>query len=150
VKREALLDRRCRVCVRGELATGGWAFPERSDGRLTHHRSIKLTSWVWWTRKKVLRTEGTDGWRHRGKNRRDHVPPFLCFTSECALSEFPNSHSTHFPKILKTQRGKVGLKGRSSVRRTRLGHSQTPELRHVSAFGVEAAKKLPSPKLVTE
>jgi hypothetical protein len=39
------------VCIRGLLPTGGWALPERADGRQTreiHHRSNKLNSWAWW------------------------------------------------------------------------------------------------------
>jgi hypothetical protein len=50
VKREAFLDRRCGVSIRGLLPTGGWALPERADGRQTrevHHRSNKLNSWAW-------------------------------------------------------------------------------------------------------
>ena len=49
LKREALLDRRQGACVQGELATGGWALPERTEDcrvRTAHHRSVILFSWV--------------------------------------------------------------------------------------------------------
>jgi hypothetical protein len=49
LQHEVLLNRKRMFCVRGEVATGGWALPERADerrGHRSHHRSVLQFFWV--------------------------------------------------------------------------------------------------------